>query len=42
MSQESAFFTDLQWAESYSISDGQLVIFNKENKKILQFDSSQA
>jgi heat shock protein HslJ len=42
MSQESAFFTDLQWAESYSISDGQLVIFNKENKKILEFDSSQA
>jgi heat shock protein HslJ len=40
MSQESAFFTDLEWAETYSITDGQLVIFDRTNKKILQFDPS--
>jgi heat shock protein HslJ len=40
MSQESAYFTDLEWAETYSITNGQLVIFDKTNKKILQFDPS--
>jgi heat shock protein HslJ len=40
MSQESYFFTDLEWAESYSITNGQLLIFDKANKKILQFDPS--
>lgn len=40
MNQESAYFTDLLWAETYSITDGQLLIFNKENRKILQFDPS--
>jgi heat shock protein HslJ len=40
MSQESAYFTDLEWAETYSITNGQLVIYNKENRKILQFDPS--
>ena len=38
MKQESAYFTDLEWAETYSITNGQLVIFNRENRKILQFD----
>jgi heat shock protein HslJ len=38
MSQESAYFTDLEWAETYSITNNQLVIFNKANTKILQFD----
>jgi heat shock protein HslJ len=40
MTQESAFFTDLEWAETYSIMDGQLLIFDKMNNKILQFDPS--
>jgi len=40
MKQESAYFTDLGWAETYSITNGQLLIFDKENKKILQFDPS--
>jgi heat shock protein HslJ len=38
MSQESAYFTDLEWAETYSITNNQLIIFNKANTKILQFD----
>jgi heat shock protein HslJ len=38
MSQESYYFTDLEWAETYSITNGQLLIFDKTNKKILQFD----
>jgi heat shock protein HslJ len=38
MSQESAYFTDLDWAETYSITNGQLLIFDKANRKILQFD----
>lgn len=38
MSQESAYFTDLEWAETYAITNGQLLIFDKENQKILQFD----
>ncbi len=40
MSQESAFFTDLEWAERYSISGNQLLIFDKNNKKILQFETT--
>lgn len=40
MSQQSAYFTDLEWAETYSITNGQLLIFDKMNKKILQFDPS--
>lgn len=38
MSQESAFFTDLEWAETYSLTDGQLLIFDKSQKKIMEFD----
>jgi len=40
MSQESVYFTELQGAETYSITNGQLLIFNKENTKILQCDPS--
>jgi heat shock protein HslJ len=40
MSQESAYFTDLSWAETYSITNGQLLFFNEKNRKILQFDLS--
>jgi heat shock protein HslJ len=40
MSQESAYFTDLSWAETYSITNGQLLFFNENNRKILQFDLS--
>ena len=38
MSQESVYFTDLMAAETYSITNGQLLIFNKENRKVLQFE----
>lgn len=38
MSQESVYFTNLQSAETYAITNNQLVFYNKENKKILQFD----
>ena len=38
MKQESAYFTDLGWAETYTITNGQLLIFDKTDKKILQFD----
>lgn len=40
MSQESAYFTDLEWAETYSVTNNQLLIFNREGRKILQFDPS--
>ena len=40
MSQESDYFTDLSWAETYSITNGQLLIFDRTNRKILQFDPS--
>ena len=36
--QESVYFTDLQRAQNYSITNGQLLIFDQENRKILQFD----
>ncbi len=38
MSQESAYFTDLEWSDSYGIQNGQLLFFNKDGRKILQFD----
>lgn len=37
-SQESAYYTDLERADSYSITNGQLFIFDNTGKKILQFD----
>ena len=37
-SQESAYYTYLERADTYSITDGQLLIFDKTGKKILQFD----
>jgi heat shock protein HslJ len=40
MSQESVYFTDLGRAATYSITNGQLLIFDTANKKILQFDPS--
>jgi heat shock protein HslJ len=40
MSQESVFFTDLEHADTYAVTDGQLVIFDKAGRKILQFDPS--
>jgi heat shock protein HslJ len=40
MSQESYFFTDLQNAETYSITNNQLIMFDRDGKKILQFDPS--
>jgi heat shock protein HslJ len=38
MSQQSAYYTDLEWSESYAITGNQLVFFDKTGKKILQFD----
>jgi heat shock protein HslJ len=38
MSQESAYYTDLEWSTTYAITTGQLVFFDKTGKKILQFD----
>jgi heat shock protein HslJ len=40
MSQESYYFTDLQSSETYSITNGQLLFFDRTNRKILQFDPS--
>ncbi|MCK9579624.1 MAG: META domain-containing protein [Methanoregula sp.] len=40
MSQESVYYTDLEWAETYSMKDGQLLLFDKTGKKILQFDKA--
>lgn len=40
MSQESYYFTDLQSAETYSITNNQLLFFDKAGRKILQFDPS--
>jgi heat shock protein HslJ len=37
-SQETAYFTDLERADSYSITNGQLLLFDKTGRKILQFD----
>jgi len=41
MHQESAFFTDLSRSQNYSISNGQLLIFDSANRRILQFDPSK-
>ena len=38
MSQESAYFTDLSWAENYSVINGQLLFYDRSGRKILQFD----
>jgi heat shock protein HslJ len=38
MKQEAAYYTDLSWAEDYSITDNQLAMFDKTGKKILSFD----
>jgi heat shock protein HslJ len=38
MSQESAYYTDLEWSQTYGITGGQLVFYDKTGKKILQFD----
>lgn len=40
MSQESYYFTDLQSADTYSFTNNQLLFFNKDGRKILQFDPS--
>jgi heat shock protein HslJ len=40
MSQESYYFSDLQNAETYSITNNQLLMFDREGRKILQFDPS--
>ena len=38
MSQQSAYYTDLEWSETYSITNGQLIFNDKTGRKILQFD----
>jgi heat shock protein HslJ len=38
MHQESAYFTDLSRGENYTVMNGQLLIFDSENRRILQFD----
>ncbi|MDO9549861.1 MAG: META domain-containing protein [Methanoregula sp.] len=38
MSQESAYYTDLEWSETYSITNDQLIFNDKTGKRILQFD----
>jgi heat shock protein HslJ len=38
MSQQSAYYTDLEWSQTYAITGGQLIFFDKTGKKILQFD----
>ena len=40
MKQESAYNTDLSLAQGYSITNGQLQMFDQTGKKILQFDPS--
>jgi heat shock protein HslJ len=40
MTQESDFNTDLEFARNYSITNGQLLIFDGDGQKILQFDQS--
>lgn len=40
MSQESYYFSDLGNAETYAITNNQLLIFNRDGRKILQFDPS--
>lgn len=38
MKQESHYYTDLAVAETYELKDGQLLLFDKTGKRILQFD----
>jgi hypothetical protein len=38
LEQESEYFTDLGWANSYAITNNQLLLFDVKGKKILQFD----
>jgi heat shock protein HslJ len=38
ISQDSQYFTDLEWTTSYQISGDQLFLFDQKGKKILQFD----
>jgi heat shock protein HslJ len=38
MHQESAYFTDLSRGQNYTLMNGQLLIFDSENRRILQFD----
>ncbi len=38
-SQESYYYTDLERVDTYSITDGQLIFFDKQGRKILQFDA---
>lgn len=40
MDQESAYFTDLERAENYTVTNDQLLVFNSANRRILQFDAS--
>jgi|WetSurMetagenome_2_1015567.scaffolds.fasta_scaffold29092_3 hypothetical protein len=38
LEQNSEYFTDLGWANSYTITNNQLLLFDMSGKKILQFD----
>jgi hypothetical protein len=38
LEQNSEYFTDLGWANSYSITNSQLLLFDTTGRKILQFD----
>ena len=38
MTQQSQYYTDLEWAKTYAMKDEQLLIFDESGKKILQFD----
>jgi hypothetical protein len=38
MNQQSAYYTDLMWSEKFVIENGQLRMFDRTGKKILQFD----
>jgi heat shock protein HslJ len=38
MHQQSTYYTDLELSETYKIENGQLLMFDRTNKKILQFD----
>lgn len=38
MNQQSAYYTDLEWSDTFGIENGQLIFYDKSGKKILQFD----
>ncbi|MDD1689531.1 MAG: META domain-containing protein [Methanoregula sp.] len=40
MSQESYYYTDISQSEDFKIIDGQLMMYDKTGRKILQFDPS--